>query len=326
MLNDIDLSRTDLNLLVLFATVREEGNVGRAATRLRLSPSAVSHGLKRLRRLFNDPLFLRTPKGVVPTARTLELEEGVTDVLGRVRSIVATARPFDPAKATRRFLIGAPDGISAVLLPPLLSDLRSLGPGLDLGLRQLLPSQHGHTLVRAWEPILDELEAGRLDIAIAPLAEVPARYLAEPLYEENFVIVARAGHPYAREPSLDRYCEAQHLIVSLTGDAFGLFEEALAAQGRSRRIVVTVPNFLQAMLLAGQTDVIAAVPRRLATAHAARFGLTVADLPLPRAPDTICAIATRAAMMDHGVCWLFERLQRAFQEEGGAAAPRTAGC
>jgi DNA-binding transcriptional LysR family regulator len=315
MLNEIDLSRTDLNLLVLFATVLEERNVGRAAARLRLSPSAVSHGLKRLRRLFNDPLFLRTPKGVVPTVRALELEDSVRDVLARVRSIVATAEPFDPASSTRRFVIGAPDGISAVLLPPLLSELRARGPSLDLGLRQLLPPQRGQALRRAWEPILDDLETGRLDIAIAPFDEVPARFLAEPLYVENFVIVTRAGHPYSREPTLDRYCEAQHLIVSLTGDAFGLFEEALAAQGRSRRIVVTVPNFLQAMLLAGQTELLAAVPNRLAIAHAARFGLTMAELPLPRTPDTICAIATRAAMMEQGVSWLFGRLHKAFQEE-----------
>jgi DNA-binding transcriptional LysR family regulator len=315
MLNEIDLSRTDLNLLVLFATVVEERNVGRAAAKLSLSPSAVSHGLKRLRRLFNDPLFLRTPKGVVPTVRAFELEDRVRDVLARVRSILATAEPFDPASSTRRFVIGAPDGISAVLLPPLLSELRARGPSLDLGLRQLLPPQRGQPLRRAWEPILDDLEMGRLDIAIAPLDEVPASFIAEPLYAENFVIVTRAGHPYSREPTLDRYCEAQHLIVSLTGDAFGLFEEALTAQGRSRRIVVTVPNFLQAMLLAGQTELLAAVPRRLATAHAARFGLAMAELPLPRTRDTICAIATRAAMMDQGVSWLFGRLQQAFQEE-----------
>lgn len=118
MLNKIDLARADLNLLVVFETVLEERHVGRAAAWLNLSASAVSHGLGRLRQLLNDPLFLRTPKGVVPTARAVELAEPVGDILARVRSVVSTAQPFDPARSTRRFTLGAPDGSSAVILPP----------------------------------------------------------------------------------------------------------------------------------------------------------------------------------------------------------------
>src|SRR5579885_3481731 len=110
MLNRIDLSRADLNLLVLFEAVLEERHVGRAAERLNLTPSAVSHGLGRLRQLLNDPLFLRTPKGVVPTARATEIAAPVAEVLARVRSVMATAAPFDPSTSTRRFTIGAPDG------------------------------------------------------------------------------------------------------------------------------------------------------------------------------------------------------------------------
>jgi DNA-binding transcriptional LysR family regulator len=119
MLNEIDLSRTDLNLLVLFQVVLEERHVGRAAERLNLTPSAVSHGLGRLRQLLNDPLFLRTPKGVVPTARATDLAGPIADVLARVRSVISTAEPFDPARSTRRFTIGAPDGTAAVFLLPL---------------------------------------------------------------------------------------------------------------------------------------------------------------------------------------------------------------
>src|SRR3954468_4613468 len=114
MLNKIDLSRANLNLLVLFEVVLAERNVGRAAQRLKLTPSAVSHGLGRLRRLLNDPLFLRTPKGVVPTARASELAAPIADALARVRSVISSAEPFDPATSTRRFAIGAPDAISAV--------------------------------------------------------------------------------------------------------------------------------------------------------------------------------------------------------------------
>src|SRR5215203_6089232 len=103
MMNEIDLSRADLNLLVLFEVVFDERHVGRAGERLNLSPSAVSHGLGRLRRLLNDPLFLKTPKGVVPTARALALAEPVADLLARARGVLSSAEPFDAARSTRRF-------------------------------------------------------------------------------------------------------------------------------------------------------------------------------------------------------------------------------
>src|SRR6187200_1896948 len=132
MLNKIDLSRADLNLLALFEVVLEERHVGRAAERLRLTPSAVSHGLGRLRRLLNDPLFLKTPKGVVPTARATELAIPIAEVLVRARRVISSAEPFEPARSTRRFAIGAPDGVSAVLLPSLFHRVRQGAPGIAI--------------------------------------------------------------------------------------------------------------------------------------------------------------------------------------------------
>jgi len=127
MMNEINLARSDLNLLALFEVIFSERHLGRAAARLNLTASAVSHGLSRLRRLLNDPLFLRVPKGVVPTARAMALADPIADVLARARNVLATAAPFDPAKSQRRFVIGAPDGISPVFLTPLLARLlRSL--------------------------------------------------------------------------------------------------------------------------------------------------------------------------------------------------------
>ena len=115
MLNKNHLSRIDLNLLVVFSFVLEERHVARAAGRLNLTPSAVSHALVRLRQLLNDPLFLRTAKGVVPTARALALGEPVAEILASVGSVVAAAAPFDAATSVRRFAIGAPDAVIASL-------------------------------------------------------------------------------------------------------------------------------------------------------------------------------------------------------------------
>lgn len=149
-------------------------NVGRAAERLNLSPSAISHGLGRLRRLLNDPLFLKTPKGVVPTTRAMELADPIRDVLERVRSVISTAEVFDPATSGRRFTIGAPDWASAVFLPPLLAVLPERTPGIDIGVRQLLPTQGETSSERAWRAAIAELEARAMDIAMSSGCPSPA--------------------------------------------------------------------------------------------------------------------------------------------------------
>ncbi|MCI0467360.1 MAG: LysR substrate-binding domain-containing protein [Beijerinckiaceae bacterium] len=326
MLNEIDLSRADLNLLVLFEAVWEERHVGRAAEKLNLSASAVSHGLRRLRRLLNDPLFLRTAKGVVPTARGKELEGPIAEILVRARSVFAAAAPFDAATSQRRFAIGAPDGISAVLLLPLLARLRRVAPSIDLSLSQLLPSQGGKAAWRAWEQAFAELEARAVDIAILPVDSVPARFSDFVLYEEKFVIAARAGHPFASAPTLDHYCALRHLVVSRTGDAHGFVDEALAGQGMSRRVALTVPSFMLALAVIAGSDLIAAMPGSIVAMHARRFGLVSMEAPLPLPFSRIRAIAPKAAMMDAGIAWLLKSLREAVQLEPDARKKRAPAC
>jgi DNA-binding transcriptional LysR family regulator len=303
MLNKADLSRADLNLLVLFETVLDERHVGRTAKRLNLTPSAISHGLGRLRRLLNDPLFLRTPKGVVPTARALELAAPIADALARIRGVITTAQPFDPSTSTRRFTIGAPDGISAVILRPLLAELTPVAPRIDIGVRQILPSP-----ARIWQSALADLEGRAMDIALIPSDDIPPRFEMRCIYEEDFVIVARAGHPFARDPTLARYCEMKHLVVSHGGDPYGFVDEQLAKQGLVRRIALTVPNFLFALAVVAETDFISALPRRFVAMHAAQFGILSLAAPLSLPGFRINAVTPKAAMMDAGVAWLFELL------------------
>lgn len=312
MLNEIDLSRADLNLLVLFETVLEERHVGRAAQRLNLSASAVSHGLGRLRRLLGDPLFIKTPKGVVPTARAQEVAGPIAEILARVRGVLATAQPFDPARSTRRFTIGAPDGVSAVFLPPLLAVLRQEAPGIDIRVRQLLPIPGD--AARAWRGAFDELEARALDIAVIPSDQIPTRFHHRLLFEEDFVIAARAGHPFTATPTLDSYCETQHLVVSHSGDTPGFVDDALAKQNRSRRIALTVPNFMFALAVIADSDLIGALPRRFAATYAARFGVVAQEAPLPLRLFRLNAVAPAAAMADMGLAWLFGVLGQSTDE------------
>lgn len=152
-----------------------------------------------------------------------------------------------------------------------------------------------------------------MDIAIIPSGDIPARFHKHTLYEEDFVVAMRAGHPFADAPTLDRYCEMEHLVVSLTGDPYGFVDRVLAKQGYSRRIALTVPNFMFALAIIGETDLISALPRRFAAMHAPRFGVVGVAAPLPLDRFRLNAVASKAAMLDKGLTWLFGVLGRAGQ-------------
>jgi DNA-binding transcriptional LysR family regulator len=314
MLSEVDLSRTDLNLLVVFEAVMRERHVGRAAENLSLTASAVSHGLKRLRALLGDPLFLKTPRGVVPTERAEQLAPGIADVLARVRGVLASSEPFDPARSRRRFAVGAPDGISSVLLPPLLADLAREAPGVDISIRQVLPKEGEATLPLAWKDSLAALESRAMDVAILPFHEVPVRFMSQNLYVEYFVIAAHAKHPYLRRPGLTQYCAQEHLVVSHAGDPHGFVDSVLAWQGLSRRVALTVPNFMFALAALADTELVAALPRRFVEMHGHRFGIASVAPPFELSPYAVSLVVPNVAMMDAGIAWLVQTLRSVSQQ------------
>jgi DNA-binding transcriptional LysR family regulator len=249
--------------------------------------------------MLNDPLFLKHPKGVVPTARAAALAEPIARLLAQARQVVASADPFDPSRSTRRFAIGASDGMTAVVVPRLFAALRQEAPGVELGLRDLQPPE-----------ALGALDAREIDVALHPLDDLPARCVTRRLYDEDFVIVARRGHPFARSPTLERYCAAQHVLVSHAGDPHGFVDNLLAQKGVSRRVTLTVPTFLWALLMVSDSDLLAAVPRTFARERSARFGVAVVEPPLELGTFTIHAVARDVAMMDAGVAWLMDLIER----------------
>ena len=308
MLKPAQLARIDLSLLVMFHTVLEEGHVGRAAQRLNLTPSAVSHGLRRLRRLLHDPLFLKTPSGVKPTDRARALAGPVAEVLTRVENIVSAAGPFDPKTAQRCFTIGAPDALAAIFLGPFVARLAREAPSIDIRLLQLMPQHHGRPTSQVWQTTLMELDAQRLDVAVLPIGPPPPRFAERLLFEEDFVVAMRKGHPLARKLSLATYLAAQHMLVSAIGDAVGVVDAKLAEKGHSRRVALTVPNFMMALVQLAESDLVATLPRHLVKRHATRFNLVTCPVPLPWTPDPVRVVSSRAAMADAGIAWLFETM------------------
>jgi len=280
-----------------------------------LTPSAVSHALGRLRDQLNDPLFLRTPKGVVPTARAMELSEPIGEILSQVENVMGTAAPFDAATSDRRFMIGAPDAVLASGTISLLTHIKGRAPNISIGLMHLMPARRGGSIKHPWQGSLDMLERRELDLALLPLHVIPRRFEARRLYNEDFVVAMRKGHTFARAPNEATFCRSRHLLVSLDGDPAGFVDEMLAKRGLARRVLLTVPTFMMALAYISNSDLIAALPRRLVQRHAAQFGLGFVDLPFKRKPDSIEAIATKSALKDTGVAWLMETAVAVFASD-----------
>ena len=306
MLNHAQLARTDLSLLLVFDLLFEEQNAGRTAARLNLSPSAISHALRRLRSTLNDPLFLPTARGMAPTERARALAPAIRDIVERVSGVVASAEQFDPATASRRFRIGAPDAAVSLLVPALVKHLETEAPGIDFAMLQVLPRPGSNSPDQAWRDALAELEAGKLDLAILPHKPLQGRFLATTLYPEDFVFVTRKGHALGSKPSAKAIAAARHVLVSATGDTSGNVDRLLAERGLERRIALTVPSFLMAVTAIASSDLIGALPRGFSNEAAQTYDLQVVEPPFKMLSADIHAVVPQAAMLDQGIAWLVD--------------------
>ena len=188
--------------------------------------------------------------------------------------------------------------MAAVLLPPLLREIQRTAPRIDIGMRQVLR-----------DTAIAELDARLVDVVVVPLDEVPGRFVHKVIFEDDFVVVSRAGHPFALAPTLDHYCGMKHLAVSTTGGPRAPIDDLLAREGRARRVALTVPNFMLAFALLAETDLIAALPRGLLAMNGSRFGLIGTPLPFSTTRYQFRVIVPKVAMMDAGVEWLFGLLE-----------------
>jgi DNA-binding transcriptional LysR family regulator len=247
---------------------------------------------------------------VVPTVRANELAEPVTDILARVRSVMGSAEPFDAARSRRRFAIASPDAISAVFLPPLIARIQAQAPSVDLSVREAFPAARILSMESAWDSVRAQLEARTIDMAVIPVAQTSPRFARKRLLSTSFVIAARAGHPFLKQPTLDRFCAMKHLVVSPLGDPHGFIDIRLKKLKRTRRVALTVPNFMLALSIIASTDLLCAVPRNLADAHGKRIGLKFVDVPLSLSDmDSVYVIASKTALLDAGVAWLFSSFE-----------------
>lgn len=244
----------DFNLLKAFHALFEERSVTRAAARLSLTQPAVSGMLGRLRENFDDPLFVRAQRGVVPTPRAIELAEPLQRVLRDIETMLQAPR-FDPATAQMTVSVAGTDYSLRAVIVPFLAALRQRAPGVRVA---MLPIKD--------DLVLLQLERGEVDLALLTPAVTPPELHARRLFDEEYVCVLRADHPAIENGalSLDQFCALDHAIVSYGGGGFrGATDEALAAQGLARRVVLSVPSFLILPEVLLASDLVAMVPRRL---------------------------------------------------------------
>lgn len=287
-----ELRTIDLNLLVVLDAVLAERHITRAAARLGLSQPAVSHALNRLRHLFGDELMVRTAGGLRPTARALELEPAVRDLIARTRRVLGLTG-FDPAADRRTFRLAMSDYGSAVLLPAVLARLRREAPGIGL------------SVVQAGRAAMaEDVASGALDAAAGVFPHAPATLTVRRLFTERYVCLADRNHPAFAgcTLTLEGYLAAPHLAVAIGGEGPGEVETALAAIGASRRVQVVIPHFGTAQHLLPGTDLILTIAGRAVARPAA--GLRVCPPPFAVAPFDFALLSHPRAGDDAALAWL----------------------
>ena len=259
----------DLNLLVVFDAVMQERNVTRAGRRLGLSQPAMSHALARLRHMLKDDLFVRSPKGMIPTPRAEQLTLPVRAALDGLQHSLEPTR-FDPTTARRTFRIAIDNYAAFVLVGPIASRIK-IAPGVTLEFR---PSG---TL-----DLPDLLDRGEIDLAIGPFAEQGERFSRQPLLQDEFVVVLRKNHPAAIDGKLSvkKFAALPHLDFSSVGYATDFIDRALAQRKLKRRIGLRAP-FLSGEQTLLSTDMIAIVRRRVAAQMVRNRPLAICALPHP---------------------------------------------
>jgi len=265
----VDLHRVDLNLLVVLHQLLLDRQVSRAAVALGLSQPAVSNALRRLRGLLGDELFLRSPRGMVPTPLALGLAEPVADALRLLHGALNQPQGFAPAHTTRRVTLAMSDIGEITFLPPLLARLATLAPGLTLS-----------TVRNTTQDLPEALASGQVDLAIGLLPQLQAGFYQRRLFSQRYVCLLRQGHALdKRRISLAEYSAAEHLVVVAAGTGHGQVDELLARAGVQRRVRLSVPHFVAVGHILQATDLVATVPEKLAQSMAQPFGLRAVPHP-----------------------------------------------
>ena len=266
----MDLKDVDLNLLLVFHHLLRERRVSVVAERLGVTQPAVSNALRRMRRLLGDELFHRTSRGMEPTPYALRLADPIGLALRTIHESLNDVSTFEPASSTRKFTLGMSDIGEIHLLPKLIDRLALLAPGVSIS-----------TVRNTMANLQDEIEAGRVDLAIGLLPQLTAGYFQRHLFKQRYVCMFRKGHELDRESmTVEAFAQADHVIVISGGTGHAIVEQSIERAGIRRNITLTVPHFVAVGHIVSTSNLIATVPERYAMECAKPFGLNYVSHPV----------------------------------------------
>jgi DNA-binding transcriptional LysR family regulator len=296
----VNLGRIDLNLLVHLDALLNERSVTRAAARVGIGQSAMSHNLARLRELFGDELLTRGSDGMRLTPRAVTLLEPVRTMLTQVEALVSRDQAFDPATAVRTFRFGLSDSMEVLIMPALLARMREVAPGIHLRLYNFDASR-----------LLDELDADEMDLAIGydMMLQGQFHHKRRKLFTETWLCMFNAEKTGIAPPiSLDDFVRLPHVLTSLRPgrSVRGIVDEALDKLGLRRSVALTTPRFLTVPSLVARTPVIVTMQARLARLFAAELGLSLSPPPVELSELTISLLWHASYDHDPAHTWLRE--------------------
>ncbi len=266
---EMKLSDVDLNLFVVFDTIYTEGNLTRAGEIIGITQPAVSNSLSRLRNLFDDPLFVRTAEGMVPTPVAQNIIGPVRQALGLIRSSVQESEAFDPSKSEKRFRVSMTDLSQAIILPYLFGRIKREAPAIAVDCYH----------VRRRDMAV-ELASGNLDFAVdIPLTPDPQIRQA-PLFTHPQVCVVRKDHGLIQDYlDVDLYLQLNHIHISSRKGGLGHVDLALGKLGKRRNIALRTQNYLATPELVSRTDLALTVPRIFAEFMVTQYPVKYLELP-----------------------------------------------
>ncbi len=302
----------DLNLLRVFDEVMAERSLTRAAHNLSLTQPAVSNALRRLRETLGDELVQRSGQGMAPTPRALAIWPAVRDALQQLQDSLIP-NEFVPDQAHSTFVLAMADATAAEIIPGLTETMEREAPGVSVRVlplttrdpRKLLDDEACDLAVGYFPAVLADL------IARAQSGE-PVPFLYQRLYGGEYVCVMRKGHPLASGPfTLARFCSARHMLVSFSGQAFGFIDEALAALGRKRHVVLTVNQFFTAGRVVANSSLLTVLPRHFVRVTGFAEQLVLRPLPFEVSPVNVDALWHRRSQQHGAHVWLRQAIVRA---------------
>jgi DNA-binding transcriptional LysR family regulator len=305
-IDTVNLSRFDLNLLVHLDALLTERSVTRAAARVGLGQSAMSHNLARLRDLFSDELLTRGPEGLRLTPRALTLVEPVRIALAQVDALVSRDEAFNPRTAQRTFKVGLPDSMEILIIPSLLAYLCEVAPGIHLRLHNIDSSK-----------LLDDLDADSLELAVGygVFAQGQTHHKQRRLFTETYLCMFNAERTGITAPiSLDDYLRLPHVLTSLRPGELGVVDDALEKLGLRRTVVLTTPRFLAVPSLVARAPVVVTMHARLARFFAAELGLSLSKPPVELQDVAVSLLWHASYDHDPAHAWLREIIVRLVAE------------